>query len=481
MSLENSMRDTLIEEPDMFWFYNNGITIVTDLKDIGLGNPNQIILSDGWKNRKLPFSVINGAQTISTASRIWGSDSVSADKVSESKKKAMVLVRVITAQKIAARRKITIALNRQKPIKTEDIAFQSAFVCSFNEYMNSRARSNKKYLLIIKRGEAAYDTNAIELPLLAQLIYTCFMCPTEARNNGPTKLYYVDSKSDGEKLNSDYFREEFTEAKSEREQEEVFAKYYKALSWAFRVFQKYSSELKKYADKNSKTILGNNRWTFISLALMCMQGFSGEARDVDYSSFEENAEFFLNIRKYMNDFVKIVDDTYEGKYTPEDSKNKDFWTKIKTAKNLYSFSELHIRENADKDKKSIKRDEFVEKLIALGFEEKPETDEYILQTDSTIISDVSVSLSINDSFLIGATLYDVYYDSDTETDEDDVKYAQLVEAVCEKLEIQLGEAPTVEEYEGCPDPSVEIGYKIAEYDIDFVKNFISLMEEMYFC
>lgn len=71
MSLEDSMKDTLFEEPGMFWYYNNGITIVTSSDDIELESAGKVILARQWNDNGLNFSVINGAQTISTASRIF--------------------------------------------------------------------------------------------------------------------------------------------------------------------------------------------------------------------------------------------------------------------------------------------------------------------------------------------------------------------------------------------------------------------------
>ena len=81
MSLEDSMKDTLFEEPGMFWYYNNGITIVTSSDDIELESAGKVILARQWNDNGLNFSVINGAQTISTASRIFYGSGNDKDKV----------------------------------------------------------------------------------------------------------------------------------------------------------------------------------------------------------------------------------------------------------------------------------------------------------------------------------------------------------------------------------------------------------------
>lgn len=69
------------EEPGMFWYYNNGITIVTSSDDIELESAGKVILARQWNDNGLNFSVINGAQTISTASRIFYGSGNNKDKV----------------------------------------------------------------------------------------------------------------------------------------------------------------------------------------------------------------------------------------------------------------------------------------------------------------------------------------------------------------------------------------------------------------
>ena len=54
------------KSPDLFWYRNNGITILVKADKFELNHPNKIVLG---MNDKESFSVINGAQTISASSK----------------------------------------------------------------------------------------------------------------------------------------------------------------------------------------------------------------------------------------------------------------------------------------------------------------------------------------------------------------------------------------------------------------------------
>lgn len=65
--VNNEIERTLQEHPDMFWFFNNGITIVADsIKKDHVGGKSRDIGSFELKN----FTIINGAQTVSSIGNI---------------------------------------------------------------------------------------------------------------------------------------------------------------------------------------------------------------------------------------------------------------------------------------------------------------------------------------------------------------------------------------------------------------------------
>lgn len=470
LSLENSMKSTLLEEPNMFWFYNNGITIVTDNDNIGLENSSKIVLSNSWESRKISFSVINGAQTISTASRIFGDSTIEKKKIDHAKEDAKVLLRIIIAEKKSVKRKITISLNRQKPIKTEDISFQSAFVSAFNEYMELRDQANKEYLYIVKRGEEIYDSNAIELSVFAQLVYTCFMNPTDARNKGPAKLYYENKEE--ENLNDKYFKNSFF-SETGKEREQVYNQYYQEIIWAFKLYKSYNEILKKEKDKDTRTILANNKWSFISYILKCMGYGSGDAEDVNYADFKGNADVIINLEKYMKEFVYIVNLAYKDHYNPENSKTKEFWENIIECEKTELFKSL-TKVNASNNVGT--KQMFGDILIKMGFQ-LLEDNNYEREVDCAGFS--SLEISLNDdkkTFDISTTICNPYYAMENmDEKESDKQFAELVEQAKKELINQCGYEPDTDLSVGCDDTDVVISYTNVEYNKEFVEKFILAM------
>lgn len=486
LSLENSMKQTLIEEPDMFWFYNNGVTIVTNkFSSISLENPLKITLTDSWNDRKLDFSVINGAQTISTASRIFDDNTIDADKLNTAKANAKVLLRVITANNSALERNITIALNRQKPIKAEDIAFQTPFVSKFNAYMGEREARKENFLYIIKRGEEDYS-NTIELPVFAQLVYSCFMHPTEARNSGPSKLY--KNESDSIDLKDEYFKNEFSEENSREKQDEIYFKYYHELIWVYELYKKYNKTIREFSAEEGRSILANNRWSFISYVMLCMQGQTYDPNteyEVDYTNFKESKELIVNIKKYMQAFVCMVNEAFSDRpegYTVDTSKTSVFWDKLCGVKRADVFSELFADIPSTTTESSVERDNFIKKLTEIGFVDEDE--EYTLDVDCAGFGPLCVYLNEDDSFNICAELFNPYFDAEDMTEKEiDTAYCALIDEVKEAFTDRLGIEPCIDEtlatMLGGEDPDCNVSYGNIPFEIEFVNSFIELMKGVF--
>lgn len=473
MGLEDSMRNTLLNEPQMFWYYNNGITIVTQIDNTDLENAGKVVLSKKWEDVKLNFSIINGAQTISTASRIFYGNGEDEAKVKAAKEKAKVLLRIITVKDLRTKSNITIALNRQKPIKSEDIAFQSKFVSTFNDYMASREMSKKDYLYILKRGEPIYDENTIELPLFAQLVYTCLMNPTEARNEGPSKLYYSDQNS--EIINTRYFRDEFSLASSNTNRDIQFAKYYNAIFWAYKLYNSLNKELKVVEDKDCKTILANNKWSFIAYALKSIQGFSGketELEEIDYSNFVGNEEVIISVREYMDEFVEIVNSKYDN-YVPGLSKTKDFWNNICEAEKKPLFTSLYKAKEV-----SVSKNDFENYLKSNSFFYDKSTNLYIAEVDSDVFTDVSISVE-DDTFDISAMILNIYSDGDELDKSDQEKYDLLIEKILDIFKNEISDKAYIERENDSLDESAFIMIKGAKLDTTLVGRFYSYLSKDY--
>ncbi|MFP7176475.1 AIPR family protein [Priestia filamentosa] len=238
--------ETLRNNPEEFWFLNNGITIIAEEKTLNLDYNSTLQLRNLYNSeeKKWNISVINGAQTISAASQFFFEDYKEKDKkvlnellndekkldkfikelineypeslqdselvlknklklelmkngekniesfnefikvclkdceitkdsdliverflqkilpnrfsIERAKKKADVLLRIIyykstnQMQVSEITSKVTVALNRQKPMRKEDIALASLFVQNINNYY---ALGLENCFSIIRRGE----------------------------------------------------------------------------------------------------------------------------------------------------------------------------------------------------------------------------------------------------------------------------------------------------------------------------------------
>ena len=144
--VEESIQKTYKEEPQMFFFKNNGISLyIKDRKKLKVNTQSMEITLDPNE----PVSVINGAQTITAVSKV----------LNEKYNKACVLLRVytLTGDKIDTLQNeindVTVALNQQKPINNEDIAMLSNFVIALNDEYGESDENNKYAFSIVKRGD----------------------------------------------------------------------------------------------------------------------------------------------------------------------------------------------------------------------------------------------------------------------------------------------------------------------------------------
>ena len=107
---------TIQKSPEKFWYFNNGITIISDAIDKSMiGGTNRELGSFKLTNA----SVVNGAQTISTNGEI-------ASRFSEQVKKIFVLTRCISLQEASSEfgNEVTKANNRQNRIENRDFVSQ---------------------------------------------------------------------------------------------------------------------------------------------------------------------------------------------------------------------------------------------------------------------------------------------------------------------------------------------------------------------
>ena len=164
LEVDAEIKRTLDEEPEKFWFYNNGITLMIDKDKLLQRREYQI---DIKLVRDAAISIINGAQTVSVAALYFYNlrnilendpDNENLKTKLEKAKKAKVLLRIIKKDRLQKQkefyRKISVSLNRQKAINDADIRYTEYLVDDINSlsegkeapffYIDKRADKNRK-------------------------------------------------------------------------------------------------------------------------------------------------------------------------------------------------------------------------------------------------------------------------------------------------------------------------------------------------
>lgn len=212
LGVEQSIRQTLQKEPQHFWFKNNGVTILIRNSPTSVRGAKSVFLGKIDPTMQPDFSVVNGAQTITTAARYFfgleyqidhckpPEKSHYEDELKRAKTLARVLVRVINitskdverAEQLA--RDISVALNRQKPIRTDDIAFTAPTV---QKLIDCLRNSQDPPFMLVRQGEMANFYKSMELTPFARARLACANRPGVARSSSRNKLLETRSDEDG--------------------------------------------------------------------------------------------------------------------------------------------------------------------------------------------------------------------------------------------------------------------------------------------
>lgn len=120
-----SMKNTINKEPEKFWFYNNGITIIAEKFNAEVKNSTL----PGEKNdEKIDsvtlenFSIINGAQTTSSLGQYLKEAMMDKDEEKiNNLKNVYVLTRILVINNAELKDNISIYNNMQNPITTRDM------------------------------------------------------------------------------------------------------------------------------------------------------------------------------------------------------------------------------------------------------------------------------------------------------------------------------------------------------------------------
>lgn len=204
----DAMKETIDKEPEKFWYYNNGITIISKEFD-AKGKKNDDSIVDYVELNK--FSIINGAQTTSSLGKYLKEAEMNKeqDKI-ENLKKVYVLTRILEVTKPQLRDNIAIYNNMQNPITTRDMVSNREEQKRLHEWLIS---GEKPHLYVeIRRGTK--KPNGLNLKkhqsttneVLAQLAYASFFrAPFIAKDKKRT-LFNNDYSHEEYVINEDYHK-----------------------------------------------------------------------------------------------------------------------------------------------------------------------------------------------------------------------------------------------------------------------------------
>lgn len=325
LDVNKEIKRTLIEKPEMFWFYNNGITILIDDPKFCLTNPRKINLN----NQRL-LSVINGAQTITTAANYFNTE---VDTIG-AKETAKVLLRIININNSINEMAddISIALNRQKSIQKEDISFTFEFTKKLNKF-SMDAPENIGFELY-KRGGSSFCLYNYTLTDFVKIV-KCYLDqkPGLARNSTKSLL---QCKFD--EISNTY---QFADSKIfiNINNYEEFLRYYSPVNFAnelFKMFEDYGKKnYSSFLDENEQAVIKYGSWYFVAFCILCLNNYVYEdfskfkytvddLKDSNFESvFREFVSVFANIEKKIldsNDFKK--EEIYQKLIAKEKEDNK---------------------------------------------------------------------------------------------------------------------------------------------------------------
>ena len=318
LGVDKAIISTLKKEGDQFWYRNNGITILVESNDFELSNPNKIVFKKGEN-----FSVINGAQTITTAanyyysvkSKIGNDNEENYEGIINSIKKARVLLRIICIKSkdsnlespVKSRgSEISVALNRQKPIKVEDIAYTIEYISDLIDILEDEDIEKNSKFKFHKRGENISTEGMMDLVEFSRARLACINKPIEARNGSASKFLKNNNvKFEDEdifpKLDSvDDFKKNFNAVRFAHDLSIGYNKVKKEL------FSK-KLDLKTDSGNKKKTLINNSKWYMIAHLI---KELNKPAQENDFSNFCHNINemnIFDGIDEYFTQATKLTD------------------------------------------------------------------------------------------------------------------------------------------------------------------------------
>lgn len=335
----NNIRKTIDEEPKYFWYYNNGISIITEDLDIIPENGIEYV---HLKN----FSIVNGAQTTSTLGSYLQQIERDReyDKI-DNLKSVYVTARIIeTKSNDKLSRKIATNNNTQNPLSSRDMI-------SINDEQNQVQKryyegEEPKIFIFIRTGEvlpkskkAFYKHQTVMNDELAQLVFASFLRSPYTAKDKKNTLFNVDSTATEYKINEEYSKI-FNYCTEDSKKGELFKRTKEEINELLFV---------KYLHNKAKKVLKDNYNESISVQEEILKNPNSDQSSKDSaidiieaakkSKQINNINLFYNITLYyefkrqFDILLKASDKKYD--YTRFYGKNKKYDQEL-----VYAFAEL---------------------------------------------------------------------------------------------------------------------------------------------
>lgn len=169
--LYNDMKETVVNEPEKFWYYNNGITIIA----------KNFYENDNGTIKLKEFSIVNGAQTTSALGLFLKEANRNRDnQLMESLKKVKVLIKILKIPEENMRQNIAIFNNSQTPISSRDMVANRPEQRQLHEWLMDE--ESPQIYVDIRRGSQLpssfnkkFTHRITTNEILAQLAYAAFL------------------------------------------------------------------------------------------------------------------------------------------------------------------------------------------------------------------------------------------------------------------------------------------------------------------
>lgn len=333
MDVEKEMCNTLKKSPEDFFLFNNGIVMRLQDKSC-LDRRKEYSIKLTYK-KKEDFSVVNGAQTISTAAEFFyqqSSDEKSGaeEEKNNAKEKAQVLLRICypekpkdkaSAVKINEKlNSISIALNRQKPIKPTDVQYSCPEVLKINELFTTKQNDLKAKPFLfycVKRGQNTPHQAHYQLGEVGRVVMAYYHnTPGSARAKSVAQIVCYETGETEEAGNLETKQHIYAPMSNASNPLGVFMQWYRPVNFAMQLMNVYDKALKNNEqmtkkNENEKVILNNGKLFFAAWVInqindrCCGQKQNGNFEQFPYSYISENKE--QDIIKYIFDYAELVD------------------------------------------------------------------------------------------------------------------------------------------------------------------------------